>query len=508
MKKIVVIPLDERPCNYNFNHMLALGTDYQVVVPPMEIMGDKKEIGQVEKIWDFMKEEIKDAHGVIISIDTLLYSGIIPSRLHSYNETDLKAKLSQLQALKEINPDLTIYAFSLIMRNPSYSSNEEEPDYYADWGREIHRFGYINHKHEIGIATESELNELKSINERLPKEYLTDYLDRRAINLKVNQKVLELVKENLIDFAIIPQDDSSPYGLTAKDQKIVRQSIEDLEIGLKVYMYPGADEVANTLLARMINVDLNKRPLVYIKYTSIGSGSIIPLYEDRLLNETLKYHILAANGLVATSVYEADLILIVNAPPSHMIEASNANRRGIEYDAFRNLIEVVEYADYAIHTLHKPVVVGDVAYANGGDLQLVQLLSQKGLLFKLAGYAGWNTSSNTLGTCIPQGMIYLHYGERKEHLDFLALRYTEDVGYCSHVRGLVAKNHLSKMGFNSRQVDGQRGSVSQLVKSQLDLFNEKFIKDDQFSLKITDCYMPWRRMFEVGLKVEVVERIK
>ena len=506
MNKIVVIPLDERPCNYDFNQLLVEDTDVQVVVPPRSIMGDKKLVGSVEEIWDFLESHIAEADGAIISIDTLLYSGIIPSRLHHYSIETLVNQLNRLKTIKEKYPHLKLFAYNLIMRNPSYSSSEEEPDYYEDWGREIHRYGVINHKKELGIATEEELSELSDIHARLPKEYLDDYLKRREVNLAVNKHFLTLVQEGYIDFAIIPQDDSSPYGLTAKDQQIILEEINRLDINTKVYMYPGADEVTNTLLARMINEKHGKRPLVYVKYTSFSGGSIIPLYEDRPVHETIKYQILAAGGLVTSSVHEADLVLIVNVPPSGMIEAPNQNVRLIEYDSFRNLIEAVEFAEYVIDELNKPVIIGDIAYANGGDLQLIRLLRQKGLFYKLAGYAGWNTSSNTLGTCIPQGMIFYHYGNRKGHLDFLALRYVEDAGYCAHVRGYVTQHVLPELRLDYFNVDGKRGKVADLVKQQLQQFADEIIVDDTYRIVVKDSYMPWRRMFEVGLAVEVVKK--
>ena len=53
-----------------------------------------------------------------------------------------------------------------------------------------------------------------------------------------------------------------------------------------------------------------------------------------------------------------------------------------------------------------PVTVGDIAFLNGGDLELVQMLNSQGLLMQVAGYAGWNTSSNTLGTAIAQGVHF------------------------------------------------------------------------------------------------------
>lgn len=506
MKKILLIPLDERPCNYNFPSMLAKDTDFEIVMPPREIMGKKKQPGDTDKIWNWLKENIKDCDNAVISIDTLLYSGIVPSRLHNFTKEFLLSKLEKLRELKKINKNLTVYAFNLIMRNPTYSSSEEEPDYYGDWGREIHRYGYINHKIELNIASEEEKTELCDINKRLPKKYLDDYLGRRAVNIEVVKEVIKLAAEDVFDFVIIPQDDSSPYGLTAKDQQIIRQLIDDLKVNLKVYMYPDADAVANTLLARTINRLKDRRPLVYVKFASSVGNAVIPSYEDRIVGETIKYQILAAGGLVVTSVSEADIVLMINIPSGRMQDQLQEPHNGkiiqrtIEYDANRNLVEFVEYAGYAAEILHKSVIIADVAYGNGGDLLLFSMLRQRGLLWKVASYAGWNTSSNTLGTCIPQGMIYDIYGDTKAHKDFLALRYIEDLGYDSYIRTEVT---LQKVSADNFHVEAAHGKTAALIKEKLQKFAEENLNDENHKVTVKDCYLPWIRLFEAGIDVDV-----
>ena len=82
MKKIVLLPLDERPCNYIYPQTLFNNEDVQVTVPDMSIMGDKKVPGDYDKIVQYLLEETRDAYGLVLSIDTLLYGGILPSRLH------------------------------------------------------------------------------------------------------------------------------------------------------------------------------------------------------------------------------------------------------------------------------------------------------------------------------------------------------------------------------------------------------------------------------------------
>ncbi|WMJ22491.1 DUF4127 family protein [Paludicola sp. MB14-C6] len=509
MRKILLLPLDERPCNYDFTTLMVKDTDVEIVKPPKDILGKKKKPGDIDAIFQWTKDNIKDCDGAIIAIDTLIYSSILASRLHHFEVSDMIARLEQLKELKAINPKLTLFAYTLIMRNPQYSSSDEEPDYYEQVGREIHRFGVINHKLELGIATDEEKQELADINAMMPKEYLNDYLQRRIKNIEVNKRAIELTRDGVIDFLIVPQDDSSPYGLTAKDQQIIRQHIRDTNQQLNVYMYPDADAVANTLLARLINQFHNKRPLVYLKYASALGDTITPLFEDRVVNETIKYQVLAAGGLIASSVSEADIILMINTPSANpqchevMSDVVIPLPKMIEYDANRNLIEQVEYADYAINVLGKEVVFADIAYANGGDPALFELLRNKGLLFKLSSYAGWNTSSNTLGTCIPHGMIHAIYGDRQGHADFLALRYVEDVAYMCFVIKDVTSNVIESMGYNYFHLDGQKGEVAKIIREKLSEVTKSYIEDANHAITILDSYQPWNRMFEVGLSVKV-----
>ncbi|MEV3325245.1 DUF4127 family protein [Paenibacillus larvae] len=506
-KKILYVPLDERPCNYDFPNFLSSGSAFSLERPGRELMGLKKEPGEAERIWEWLFEHVKDADGAILSLDTLIYGGIVPSRLHEMTIEECNNRLQRIRKLKELNPQLQIYAFHLIMRCPSYSSHDEEPDYYEQWGREIFRQGFIRHKIEIGIATEEERKELQAIEAVLPEAVVKDYKNRRSVNREMNKQAIELVQGNMIDFMIIPQDDSAPYGLTAIDQQYVREYIEALGLQLCVYMYPGADEIGCTLLARMINQYLGRKPLIYPRFSSIEGPFITPTYEDRDLLETIKYQVMAAGGLLCTSCTEADLVLCVNTPGDRMMEACAQNDRGIGYNVFRTIIELVETADYIVHYLKKPCMIADVAFINGGDLELLQLLRDKKLLFKLAAYAGWNTSSNTLGTCIAQGMLYSVYGNTQSHLDFLSLRYVEDAGYCSFVRTYMCKNELPHLGsgFTYFSIDGPRGKVAGRVKVLLNDFIELHINDGEYEVKIDDCYMPWSRMFEVGLKTHAVK---
>lgn len=105
------------------------------------------------------------------------------------------------------------------MRTPKYNSSDEEPDYYEVYGERIFRFGWLSDKANRENLMESEQQELEALQKELPQEVISDYETRRHFNVNANLTNIQLVKEGIIDFLSIPQDDSAPYGYTAIDQK-------------------------------------------------------------------------------------------------------------------------------------------------------------------------------------------------------------------------------------------------------------------------------------------------
>lgn len=503
-KKVVLLPLDERPCNFKFPYQIFHSDDF--IIDRIEPLGDKKIPADVREVSGMLKEKCKEADIAVLAMDTLLYGGLIPSRLHHFSKEEVMERLNLLREIKSQNNKLKIYAFQCIMRCPKYSSNDEEPDYYEYCGEQIHQLGNAIHKEKLGISSETEKEGVLSqynkeeLLSKIKKEDLEDYENRREFNRSFNLEVLKLAKEGVLEFLIIPQDDSAPYGYTAMDQVSVRKEILGSCLSDKVIVYPGADEVEMTLLSRAMNEVRGKRPKVYVKYASVHAPYLIPSYEDRSLGETVRYHIMAAGCIQVDSVAEADFVLALSAPRGKMLEAANQPASNTDYDVERNLTEFV----YAIETFiseGKPVTIGDNAYANGSDLELIAILNQKELLLKVAGYAGWNTSSNTIGTALAEGVKYFYYGSNEKHMKFLLLRYLEDAGYCGFIRKEITEKELPALGMNYFDIKEQNGVVSELVKKYLQHFADTKLTSIAKHILIEDIKMPWRRMFETDITV-------
>ena len=246
--KVIYLPLDERPCNYYFASRIAKGSGVEVIAPQMSVLGTKKTAASFESVSEFLLQHAKEADAYVLSMDMLLYGGIIPSRLHHYGEDELTKRLSVLDEIKRINPNVKIYAFALIMRCPSYSSSDEEPDYYEYCGREIFLSGQVKHKLLLGEIQKDEADELLASYETVIKGNLPDFEARRKTNRNMLIKVVEKLHHS-IDFLIIPQDDSAKYGYTSMDREAIKQELTEKGLD-EVAMYPGADEVGMTLLSR------------------------------------------------------------------------------------------------------------------------------------------------------------------------------------------------------------------------------------------------------------------
>ena len=94
-----------------------------------------------------------------------------------------------------------IYAFSSIMRISNNNYNEEEKEYWKDYGKKIFDYSYSGGKNKSDI----------------PEEILEDYLNTRKRNFEINKLYLEWQKEGLFDTLIFSKDDCAQYGLNVKE---------------------------------------------------------------------------------------------------------------------------------------------------------------------------------------------------------------------------------------------------------------------------------------------------
>lgn len=328
----------------------------------------------------------------------------------------------------------------------------------------------------------------------MPKKYIEDYVSRRKVNLSALLRTLKMTGNEIDEFLIL-QDDSNPYGYTAIDQRAVRTFTE--KEGIKFEVHPGADEGGLTLLAKVLTKIKGYSPKICPVYPKAECKNVIPLFEDREVYKSIEAQITSAGCALANEA-DADIFLFCNLPAGKMQNIDNTS--GEQYDK-RDLSSFAEKAA-RLHRLGGKVAIADIAYANGGDIKFAKMLSDSVGILNLGGYAGWNTSSNTLGTVICQSVFYYFYGNTETHRLFTAERVYEDLGYCSYVRGYMCENELDKIGCSYFDAKQPRGAVAERAKCLLSEFIKREFPEIYRDYEIADCYMPWSRMFEIGLIIE------
>lgn len=499
------MPLDERPCNYRYPQMIAtLAPEVELVVPSLELLGKKKTRANLEGLWTWLTETIQGCHVAILSIEMLVYGGLIPSRLHQESAAILRSRLQGFTTLKQRHPKLLIFASNLIMRTPHYDSSEEEPDYYAEYGQAIFRWGWLSDRLQREGLTPEETDELKQLNQSIPQSVLQDYRDRRQKNIEINQGAIELVRTGVIDFLSIPQDDSAPYGFTALDQQQVIQPIIHHRLQQKVHLYPGADEVGCTLLARAYLQLTQTSCSFYPIFSSVCGEQIIPLYEDRPLGESLKAHVLATGAQMITTPEQADVVLAINSAGKVMQESWDQSKQDVSYSSYRNLRffvdQIKQFCDQG-----KPVAIADVAFANGGETELVRLLDDVLAWDDVLAYAGWNTNCNTLGTVLATAIL----GNHSDHQDAIALNklhhVLEDWAYQAITRMDIVENYLPTIEASYYNFNGQDENIHRGIKQRLEQLRENTLIYSFQNWTITQFNIstPWNRMFEIDLDLKI-----
>ena len=395
----------------------------------------------------------------------------------------------------------------LQFRNKDYVAMKDEVNrigkahgYYDLYGKELHLYGRYTHKEKLGILTEEEKEDFERIKKTVPREVFDDFIGRREKNLAVIMHNLEYIKNGTVDYFIVPQDDAAVYGFTSMDQMTVREFLKTNSLHLKTAMYPSADDTGLILLGRAVVKLNNAVPKIFVKYASSKAGAVIPWFEDRALDETIKYHIMAAGGQRVYSLLEADILLAVNQGSGMWYP--DQPEYVTAYDIERNLGEFVSYMEYALEK-GKIVAVGDVAYCNGGDEELVRLMNEEKLMLKVHAYAGWNTSSNTLGTAVCEAVLYLLGKDETGNESFLLHRYYEDIGYMPFVKKYVTDTYLPKMGLDYFHTDGKAGKVAEIVKEEIDKRMKTYYPSVYGRVETLHVEMPWSRMFEVDVKLTV-----
>lgn len=513
-ERILFIPIDDRPVcmQYTVDSLKAAGWD--VLTPPVEYIASYNRNGDPDKLYDWLENNALLATDAIVSSDSLIYGGLVPSRTHELSLDILQARADKLLNFKNKFDCLRLYVFTTVMRSPRASSAPVEPSYYSQWGTQIFRMGELKDRQELGVIKKKESKELLQLMEQIPLTVQKDLYERRTANLTITKKLLAGVKNGAFDYFLLGRDDTAPYSDAHRDARALEILTGNLPQE-KIRFFAGADQLGLVLLNRAVNKVQQVTPIVYTFYTEGVGAATIPTYEDEQVGKSIRNHILAAGGFPASSDKRADLILAVNTPVDGVcLSATNPKNNLVLTPAKEKF--VLKVKDYVQQG--KNVAIGDITYGNGADNALVAALFQEQvksnvlqplslrvprkpkempLAWALGAYAGWNTAGNTLGYALGQGLLR-EYLTNSQKNDLLAVRYLDEWVYQSNVRGEVRAKLIWPKGWTDGALKPlERKEAEQLITVDMHKFASKYFTARE--LNKWQYILPWSRMFEIGI---------
>src|SRR5574344_330705 len=468
--KIALIPIDNRPVCYSLTKAIAnIDKKLELYLPDWKYLGGLKSEADFNAILKWF-EELKEVDAIVVSLDTIAYGGLFASRRSKDTFEEVKGRLEQFKALCKDKGK--IYAVSSVMRISNNNVNEEEKEYWKDYGTKIFDYSYNFHKN---FLDETEV----------PQEIMEDYLATRYRNFKINQMYLNWLEEGFFEKLVYSKDDCAKFGLNVMEARILGDKIK--EKNLKACVKTGADEIPLTLFARAVcdykttrSENKKEAPKISLKFLAPEYKHLISNYEDIAIEESCKSQLELANCEITTE-FDSDIVLIVNNFEEHQGEIV----MGVKTEGFSGKLTLPE----------KSYMIADVRYANGADNRFIERFLQKKIDARFYGYSAWNTSANTVGSLICAGIVRLLADEYNEDAfkKLQLIRFLDDWAYQANIRQ-VLKNK-STAGNKENRPDFRK--VSKLM--------EPFEKRLQRFLNIkagTKYKFPWKRFFEIEVLIK------
>ena len=464
MKKIALIPIDNRPICYTLvEDILAQDKNIKLYMPERNLLGSLTKQANIDGIYDFL-ENLEEVDTLVISLDTIAYGGLVSSRRCPETYEQIKGRLLNFKEIIKKKAK-KVLAFSSIMRISNNNINEEEKEYWAQWGKRIFEFSYYQHK----SRKEKSYN---CVYNQIPQDILDDYLDTRKRNFDINKLYLDWIEDKTLDTLVFSKDDTGQYGLNVEEAEYLESEIK--KRNLNALVKTGADEIPLTLIARALNDNLT----VDIQYIWENSTDKISKYEDISVKNCAEGQLKLANFKLSKN---ADLIFVVN----------NFQHQQGDYvlgEEINKLSKQINFPD-------KKYFIADISNANGADCGLVEQLLLNKIDKNLVGFCAYNTSANSIGCAILSAIVNYNAQKNNTYNEFgfkklMFIRLLDDWAYQANIRKYVRE---SAPNF-----------IKALEEKNEDLkrFENKIANYLDFKYNNVSYSLPWNRSFEVEIYVK------
>ena len=505
VKRVLLVPLDDRPATTQFAQMIGELASVQVDTPPGDLLGHFVQPGKPEAIIKWLSQNIHLYDALIVNTEMVAYGGLIASRSDRTSYGLAVKRLRDFWKVRRQKPSAKVYGFSSVMRLAPTATKDSKA-----WRMELAKLAELSE-----LANRKPDQKLKStvenLRKKVPQKEIDRYYSVRSRDFRIQQELLRMTSAGAFDTFALGQDDAKPAGPHVPETARLRSMAKNLSIANRVLFTEGIDQLANVMLSRSLLDGEDWRPKVRVVYADEAGKQKVAFYESDTIDNSLKDQVIGSGASFARNGESFDYSLYVNTP----------DPRRFALDAF--LQSMKSEVDQGF-----PVAIADVnlGAAGTGDLRLFDALTSEGRSSRVLAYAGWNTAGNTMGTTIPAANVYML--ARKVGSDalqrevalrsFILHRLVNDFEYHKYVRP-EAYAMIDKLPKASREetYGTEFDKVDALVRADLgerldNRFRDQmlgtrfFAGSDEYEvsgLRNVEIALPWPRAYEVKLSFKI-----
>ncbi|SCE96998.1 DUF4127 family protein [Micromonospora mirobrigensis] len=486
MIRIALLPLDDRPVCRTLPGLVAAVAGATVETPPATLLPAGRRPGDPDALAGWLGTRRADA--AVVALETLGLGGLIASRLR---DDPVPAVLRRWAALADVTGP--VYASTVVQRTPDADDAGEEPDYWAHHGRALHAWSAALHR-TLGTGDRPPTD--------VPAEIRHDFLRRRQRNHVLNQVALGLAADRALDTLVVGADDTAVAAVGTAEWQWLRTWTGWLELGDRVLAHPGADEIGAVLVARALTAAAGRSPRIAVACAEPDGLDRIARYEPVPVGAGIASQAAAAGATVVDGE-DADAVLVVHPPQPGDADWATAPPADTDPAPAARTAALVR----RLLAEGRTVALADCALGNGADPRLVADLAADGSYARLAGYAGWNTAGNTVGSALATLVAY-QVGRAAGTLDesaarrLLAHRLLDDHAWMSYARPRLRAELGTDPTRHDHVADVDVPAVTARIEELLTARWRELAAVPGLTLTAGSVTLPWQRTYEIDFALE------
>lgn len=240
---ILLVPLDGRPPCRQFVIDAGRIAGLNVLTPPSELQDYYSQPGDTHGMQEWVRQTIGQSQAAILSIDQLLYGGLLAAREKEKTPEEVQDLLNFLRSLHAAHPDIPLFAFSILPRQ----TPQDTIDGYQE-RKDLLAYSRLKGRQAEGLPVDTA--EIAQLESSIPADSLHRYLAHFAQNEQLNRALIQLVQEGVLSHLVLGQDDGEPYSIPNIEKQHLRALLEsEPTTAHTVFLTHGADEIALSQLA-------------------------------------------------------------------------------------------------------------------------------------------------------------------------------------------------------------------------------------------------------------------